>query len=99
MGIGGRIELVEAIKSILEDMEKGVLRVDDINDKTITSRLRIPSQPDLILRAGARLADFLIWQSIYSELYFIDVKWSEMRYIDFLRAVREYQRRERRYGK
>ncbi len=99
MGIGGRIELVEAIKSILEDIEKGVLRVDDINDKTVTSRLRIPSQPDLILRAGARLADFLIWQSIYSELYFIDVKWNEMRYIDFLRAIREYQRRERRYGK
>ncbi len=99
MGVGGRIELVEAIKSILDDIERRDLRIEDINDRTITSKLRISSPPDLILRAGARLADFLIWQSIYSELYFLDVKWSEMRYIDFLRAIREYQRRERRYGK
>jgi undecaprenyl diphosphate synthase len=53
-----------------------------------------------VIRAGGkRLSDFMIWQAAYSELYFTDVNWLEMRKIDFLRAIRDCQRRERRFGR
>jgi undecaprenyl diphosphate synthase len=51
------------------------------------------------MRAGEEIPDFLIWQSIYSELYFLDIDWKSFRYVDFMRCIRDYQRRERRYGK
>ena len=56
--------------------------------------------PDLILRTSGeeRLSGFLIWQSAYSELVFLDTMWPEFRRIDFLRAIRSYQTRQRRYG-
>ncbi|MEM0331008.1 MAG: undecaprenyl diphosphate synthase family protein, partial [Archaeoglobaceae archaeon] len=63
------------------------------------SLLSLRSQPDLIVKAGKEIPDFLIWQSIYSELLFTDVDWGTIRYIDFLRIIREYQGRERRYGR
>ena len=56
--------------------------------------------PDLILRTSGeeRISNFLLWQMAYAELYFADVYWPSMRKIDFLRAIRSYQRRSRRYG-
>ena len=57
--------------------------------------------PDLILRTSGevRLSGFLLWQSVYSEFYFTDVLWPEFREIDFLRALRDYQGRQRRFGR
>ncbi|WP_297369246.1 undecaprenyl diphosphate synthase family protein, partial [Acidocella sp.] len=56
--------------------------------------------PDLIIRTSGetRLSGFMLWQSVHSELYFCDVNWPVMRRIDYLRAIRSYQRRERRFG-
>lgn len=102
---GGQKELVEAIRKIAQEAVRGEIKIEDIDGKTIeshlyTSHLPQPS-PDLILRTSGekRLSGFLIWQSAYSELMFMDVFWPEFRKIDLMRAIRTYQRRVRRYGK
>jgi undecaprenyl diphosphate synthase len=100
LGYGGKREVTEAFREILLDVEKGSLEPEAIDEKTIESRLRFSQKPDLIIRAGGKqLSDFLIWQSAYSELYFIDVDWRRLRKIDFLRAIRDCQQRERRFGR
>ena len=102
---GGQKELIEAIRKIAQMAKQGQIEVEEIDEKTIesclyTSHLPQPS-PDLILRTSGekRLSGFLIWQSAYSELMFMDVFWPEFRKIDLMRAIRTYQRRVRRYGK
>ena len=102
---GGQKELIEAIRKIARMAEKGLIEADEIDEKTIesclyTSHLPQPS-PDLILRTSGekRLSGFLIWQSAYSELMFMDVFWPEFRKIDLMRAIRTYQQRVRRYGR
>ncbi len=102
---GGQKELIEAIRKIAEMAKRGEIDVEDIDEKTIesclyTSHLPQPS-PDLILRTSGekRLSGFLIWQSAYSELMFMDVFWPEFRKIDLMRAIRTYQHRVRRYGR
>lgn len=102
---GGQKELIDAVRKIAQMAKSGQIDVDEINEKTIesclyTSHLPQPS-PDLILRTSGekRLSGFLIWQSAYSELMFMDVFWPEFRKIDLMRAIRTYQRRVRRYGR
>lgn len=102
---GGQKELVDAVRKIAQMAKSGEIEVDSIDEKTIesclyTSHLPQPS-PDVILRTSGekRLSGFLIWQSAYSELMFMDIFWPEFRKIDFMRAIRTYQRRVRRYGK
>jgi len=102
---GGQKELIEAIRKIAQMAKQGQIDIEDINEKTIesclyTSHLPQPS-PDLILRTSGekRLSGFLIWQSAYSELMFMDVFWPEFRKIDLMRAIRTYQHRMRRYGR
>jgi tritrans,polycis-undecaprenyl-diphosphate synthase [geranylgeranyl-diphosphate specific] len=102
---GGQQELVEAIRKIAYDVEKKELEISDINEQSIDSYLytsHLPQpEPDLILRTSGekRLSGFLLWQSAYSELVFMDVFWPEFRKIDLMRAIRTFQRRRRRYGK
>jgi undecaprenyl diphosphate synthase len=100
LGYGGKREVAEAFRGIMRDVEEGRLSPDQIDEKTIESHLRFSEKPDLVIRAGGkRLSDFMIWQASYSELYFTDVNWKEMRKIDFLRAIRDSQRRDRRFGR
>jgi len=87
-------------------MEKGeTINVDDINKKEIESNLytsHLPqSSPDMILRTSGekRLSGFLMWQSAYSELVFLDIFWPAFRKIDLMRAIRTFQERKRRLGK
>ena len=105
LAYGGRAEIVDAAKEIAVKVTKGELTPDDINEKVIeghlyTSHLPHPD-PDLIIRTSgvARLSNFLIWQSAYSELFLVDVYWPDFREIDLERAIRSYQNRHRRYGK
>ncbi len=103
VGYGGRQEIVQAIQKIAEEVKKGELDVQDINEQVFAERLYTSDfpDPDLILRTSGeeRISNFLLWQSAYSELYFTDVYWPGFRKIDFLRAVRSYQDRKRRKGK
>ncbi len=99
IGLGGKSELTKAIKEIAKRVLIGEIEPEEINEKEIESELIFKSEPDLIIRSGAtRLTDFLIWQSVYSEFYFTDVNWTKFRQIDFFRAVRDFQLRERRFG-
>jgi undecaprenyl diphosphate synthase len=99
IGFGGRAELTDAIRKIMEKVENGAIEPSEIDENTIESHLVFKSEPDLIIRSGGRLTDFLIWQSVYSELYFTEVNWMGFRKIDLLRAIRDFQKRKRRFGK
>jgi tritrans,polycis-undecaprenyl-diphosphate synthase [geranylgeranyl-diphosphate specific] len=99
---GGRQEIIRAIKTIAQDARDGKIEVEDISEETVSGHLYtkdIPD-PDLILRTSGeeRISNFLLWQLAYSELYFTDVYWPGFRKVDFLRAIRSYQKRKRRYG-
>ena len=102
---GGQDELIDAIKKIVGKIKDGVLKIDDINKKEIEANLytsHLPqSSPDMILRTSGekRLSGFLLWQSAYSELIFMDVFWPGFRKIDLMRAIRTFQKRKRRIGK
>jgi tritrans,polycis-undecaprenyl-diphosphate synthase [geranylgeranyl-diphosphate specific] len=102
---GGQVELVDAVKKIGAKIKNGTLDVDKISKETIESNLytaHLPqSAPDLILRTSGeqRLSGFLLWQGAYSELIFMDILWPEFRKIDLLRAIRTFQKRNRRVGK
>ena len=102
VGYGGRLEIVEACRKIAEKVGHGSLVPTQIDEDLIRTHLYtngIPD-PDLIVRTSGeeRLSGFLLWQSAYSELYFCESYWPQFRQIDFLRAIRTYQQRERRFG-
>ncbi|SMH71642.1 Tritrans,polycis-undecaprenyl-diphosphate synthase (geranylgeranyl-diphosphate specific) [Candidatus Nitrosotalea okcheonensis] len=102
---GGQNELVDAIKKIGSRIKDGSLDINQIDKEVIESSLytsHLPqSSPDMILRTSGekRLSGFLLWQSAYSELVFMDVYWPEFRKIDLMRAIRTFQKRGRRLGK
>ena len=97
---GGRSEITKAVRTILEDVNMKKISPEQIDEKTIESHLMLKHEPDLVIRAGGKhLSDFMIWQSVYSELFFTDVNWSGFRKIDLLRILRDFTKRQRRYGK
>ncbi len=101
---GGRAEIVDAAKKIAEQVHEGKLEPEEVDERKFEQYLytsHMPNQdPDLIIRTSGeeRLSGFLLWQSAYSELCFLDVYWPDFRVIDLLRAVRTFQRRRRRWG-
>ena len=101
---GGQNELVDAVKKIGDQIEQGKLETKDITKEVIESNLytsHLPqSSPDMILRTSGekRMSGFLLWQSAYSELVFLDIFWPEFRKIDLMRAIRTFQKRKRRSG-
>jgi tritrans,polycis-undecaprenyl-diphosphate synthase [geranylgeranyl-diphosphate specific] len=101
---GGRAEIVDAAKTIVEKVKNGELDLEDVNESTFEKYLytshMTKQDPDLIIRTSGeeRLSGFLLWQSAYSELCFLDVYWPDFRLIDLLRAMRTFQNRKRRYG-
>jgi tritrans,polycis-undecaprenyl-diphosphate synthase [geranylgeranyl-diphosphate specific] len=102
MAYGGRAEIVDALKQILKKANNGKINLDEVDEKLISNHLYTDGvpDPDLIIRTSGeeRLSGFLLWQSAYSEYYFVDVHWPLFRRIDLWRAVRTYQRRQRRFG-
>jgi len=103
VGYGGRGELAAAMRKICEQVEHGELKPADVNENLINRNLYTDGlpDPDLIIRTSGeeRLSGFLLWQSAYSELYFCEANWPAFSKIDFLRAIRTYQDRGRRFGK
>jgi tritrans,polycis-undecaprenyl-diphosphate synthase [geranylgeranyl-diphosphate specific] len=105
LAYGGRAEIVDATREIAVKVQKGELTPEMIDEATIEEHLytsHLPQQElDIVMRTSgeSRISNFLIWQSAYSELFFIDVYWPDFREIDLERAIRAYQNRKRRYGK
>ena len=100
LGLGGKEEFATAVRAIAEDVDAGGLDPDAIDEADIEERLVFAEEPDLVIKTGEeRLSDFMIWQSVYSELYFTDVNWRDFRKRDFLRAVLEFENRQRRFGR
>lgn len=103
IGYSGRAELVDAVKAIARKVKQGLIDVDEIDEDYIDQHLYTGGapDPDLIIRTSGeeRLSGFLLWQSAYSELYFADVYFPAFRKIDLWRAIRTFQKRERRFGK
>ena len=100
IGLGGQSEFATAVEKLAADVADGELSPDEIDEDAVEEHLVFPTDPDLIIKTGAeRLSDFMIWQSVYSELYFTDVNWRNFRQRDYLRALRDYQERQRRFGR
>ena len=100
---GGRAELVDAVNSILDDARgSGALESLRIGEDAIASRLYTAGvpDPDLLIRTSGemRISNFLLWQIAYAEIYVTDTLWPDFRRIDLLRAVLDYQKRDRRFG-
>lgn len=106
IGYGGRQEIVDAFKALLRDAEARGASIDEVAQEispgTISSWLYTRGQPDpdLIIRTSGeqRLSGFLMWQSAYSEFYFCEALWPDFRRVDFVRALRDYANRQRRFG-
>ena len=100
IGHGGKHEFARAVQALAREVDAGTLDPDEIDASHVEQRLVFSAEPDLVIKTGAeRLSDFMIWQSVYSELYFTDVNWRDFRKRDYLRAVLEYKNRQRRFGR
>jgi len=106
IGYGGRQEIIDAMRDLLHDQAADGRTLDEVADGLTAEDLArylytagLP-EPDLVIRTSGeqRMSNFLLWQSAYSELYFCDAYWPAFREIDFLRALRSYAGRDRRYG-
>lgn len=106
VGYGGRHEIAEAVRDIIRAHEAAGLGIDtlaeDITLDKISDHLYTAGQPDLdlVIRTSGeqRISDFMLWQSAHSELYFVEALGPDLREIDFLRALRDFATRQRRYG-
>jgi len=103
LSYSSRWEIIETTKQIAKEVQQGKLSIDQITDECISSHLAtyFMPDPDLLIRTGGelRLSNYLLWQSAYSELYFCDTFWPDFREEEFRKAICEYQKRERRFGK
>jgi short-chain Z-isoprenyl diphosphate synthase len=107
MGYGGRQEIVDAAKDLVAELvEKGVPEdeiASHINSDALAAHMYSADlpDPDLLIRTSgeSRLSGFLLWQSAYAEFVFVDVNWPAFRHVDFLRSLRDFAGRSRRYGK
>jgi len=99
IGLGGKHEFAAAVRAVAEEVQAGRLAPEQITQDDIERELVFQTAPDLVIKTGAeRLSDFMIWQSVYSELYFTDVNWQNFRKREYLRALRDFQDRKRRFG-
>ena len=103
LSYSSRWEITDAVKQIASKIKNGTLFVDEITDETINQYLctNFMPDPDLLIRTGGeiRLSNYLLWQCAYSELYFCDTFWPDFKKEELCKAIYEYQKRERRFGK
>ena len=106
IGYGGRREIADAVRSLLQDHATKGTTIEELAEvldvEHIAEHLYTAGQPDpdLVIRTSGeqRLSGFLLWQSAHSEFYFCDAYWPDFRRVDFLRALRSYSARQRRFG-
>ena len=106
VGYGGRQEIVDAVRALLnKELANGASAeqlIDAVTVEGISENLYTSGQPDpdLVIRTSGeqRLSGFLLWQSAYSEMWYTEAHWPAFRRVDFLRALRDYSQRHRRFG-
>jgi undecaprenyl diphosphate synthase len=102
LNYGGRAEIADAARSLAERVARGRMLPEEVTEEAIAAHLYYPGMPDpdLVIRTGGemRLSNFLLWQSAYAELWVTATLWPDFRRGEFLRAIEDYQRRERRFG-
>ena len=102
LNYGGRTEIIDVVRTIASDVARGVLTPGQIDDQAISNRLYTAGQPDpdLLIRPSGdfRISNFLLWQLAYTEFWLTPVMWPDFRRVHLLRALVDYQRRERRFG-
>jgi len=101
MAYGGREEVLDAVKKLGEDIKAGKVDINKLNEEAFGKYLYLNSDPDLIIRTGGdkRTSNFLAWQSIYSEWFFVEKTWPELEKTDIVQIIEEFTQRERRFGK
>lgn len=103
LNYGGRTEILDAVKKIVKDVKKGVISGKRITQELFEQYLYTSDlpDPDLLIRTSGemRLSNFLLWQTHYTELYITDVLWPDYSEEDFCKAIIDYQKRERRFGR
>ncbi len=103
LSYSGRSEIVKAAKKIVEDINQGTIKIEDINETVFGNYLETAGYPDpeLLIRTSGemRVSNFLLWQIAYTELYVTKTLWPDFRKEDLYEAICAYQKRERRFGK
>ena len=102
LSYSSRWEVIRAVRNIADEVKSGTMRLEDINEQTVSAHLTTADMPDpdLLIRTSGelRISNFLLWQLAYSELYFTSCLWPEFTAEEFYRAIVDYQHRERRFG-
>lgn len=102
LNYGSRHELLDAMKTMLKDINNDKLSLDDLDEQQFNQYLYTADlpEPDLLIRTGGekRLSNFLLWQLAYTEFWFTDVLWPDFDEEEFMKALQEYRQRKRRYG-
>ncbi|PKI14705.1 polyprenyl diphosphate synthase [Colwellia sp. 12G3] len=100
---GGRWDIAQAAKKLANDVNQGIISIDDINEETLNEHTCLANLPtlDLLIRTGGdcRISNFLLWQAAYAELYFTDTLWPDFDEIKLQEAINCFDQRERRFGK
>ena len=103
LSYSARWEITEAVRQLAEQVQRGVLRPEDISEENVQNQLTTSFMPDpeLLIRTGGelRLSNYLLWQCAYSELYFTETYWPDFTAEHLYSAIEDYQSRERRFGK
>jgi undecaprenyl diphosphate synthase len=102
LNYGGRTEILDAVRAIVEAAKAGMIDVPDISEELFSGFLYTSDlpDPDLLIRTSGerRISNFLLWQTSYTELYIIDTLWPDFGKRELYEAIADYQRRERRFG-
>jgi undecaprenyl diphosphate synthase len=103
LSYGGRSDIVNSVRKIASDVKKGLIKPEDIKEETISENLYTKGfpDPDILIRTSGemRLSNFMMWQLSYSELFFTDTLWPDFTREEFLDIIRQFQTRDRRFGK
>ena len=102
LNYGSRAEIIEAVKSVLNDCNSGILNENEINEEVFAKHLMTKDlpDPDLLIRTSGeiRLSNFMLWQLAYTEFWFTDVLWPDFAEVNLIEAIEAFQNRQRRFG-
>jgi len=103
LNYGSRQEIIKAVQFLAREVRDGFLKPEEIDEQLFSSNLytKVIPDPDLMIRTSgeSRLSNFLLWQSAYTEIYMTNIYWPDFREEELMKAIKNYQNRERRYGK